>query len=354
METEIFKEYDYLLPSELVAHEPAVVRDHARLFVYDTQTDTIAFDIFKNVALYLPKQSVMVLNDTKVVPARLFGNITRGRATQHIELLMLANEPCSHPHGMYALTHNRVAVGRTIYFGSDAVCTVVGKERERLILTCSMDFETLLERHGKTPTPPYIEAHIPEEELRKRYQTVYARKGASVAAPTASLHFTEEVFRSLKEKHIDKYCATLEVGMGTFAPVWDEHIQSGTLHSEWYTIPKDTVHAVVTAKNYARPVIAVGTTVVRMLESAANELDMTVDATKDVSGSTQLFIRPGYQFSTVDHLITNFHVPRSSLMSLVDAFLVHKGSKKRILELYSEAIKAKYRFYSFGDSMLIL
>lgn len=347
-------EYHYTLPPELVAHEPAPVRDEARLFVYDTKTDTIVLDTFKHIASFLPHDSILLLNDTTVMPARLSGVVIRENTEETTELLILVNEPCSRAGALYALTQSRIAIGRTICFGSDT-CTVVGKENGRLILVCSIDFSDLLRKHGQTPTPPYLERRLSEEMLRERYQTIYARTGASVAAPTASLHLTERVFDAMRTKRIDTYCATLQVGMGTFAPVWDEHIKTGTLHAEWYSIPEHTVRAVRKAKQFKKPIIAVGTTVVRMFESASQML--LNDATHSgasIVGSTNLFIRTGYEFRLTDHLITNFHVPESSLMSLVSAFLHHKNAKKSILELYAKAIEERFRFYSFGDSMLIL
>lgn len=359
---DIFPEYNYVLPPELVAHEPATVRHNARLFVYDTRTDEIRHDVFLNLAEHVPHSSVLVLNDTKVVPARLrgFARNPQTKKMRAVELLCLINEPCDELGNTHALSHNKLSSGTVVYRDRDGQMTLVriyGKSGEKYRIGpvhAGQTMHALLEVVGETPLPPYVETPLTETETRTRYQTVFAQKGTSVAAPTASLHFTDEVFGALAAKNIDTYCATLNVGMGTFAQVRPEQLETGTLHHEWYDIPHDTCAALRSAKNSARPVVAVGTTVVRTLESAAlNILDYT-DHVTHISGSTELFIRPRYQFKLVDHLITNFHVPRSSLMSLVDAFLVHKGSKRRILELYREAIREKYRFYSFGDSMLIL
>lgn len=336
--------YEYELPKGFIASAPAEPRDSARLFVYDTKTDTVTFDHFYNLSKYLPEGSLLVLNTTKVVPARVKMRKESGGIA---EVLFLVNEvrkdglvPC--------ITDRKLNIGTTVMFPNGKAFMVRSQEEERFFLAPQFSAEELPElllKYGTTPIPKYIKENpLPEDALRERYQTIFAETPASVAAPTASLHFTERVFRSLAEKQITHVPVTLHVGLGTFAPVKDENIAEKKLHNEWFEIPEASVAAIRESKKKGNSVVAVGTTVVRTLESAA----------RGANGATDIFIFPPFEFKTVDVLITNFHVPKSSLMMLVDAFLKYKGAKRGILDLYAIAMKENFRFYSFGDAMVII
>ncbi|MBI2439705.1 MAG: tRNA preQ1(34) S-adenosylmethionine ribosyltransferase-isomerase QueA [Candidatus Moranbacteria bacterium] len=362
------EKYDYTLPEALIRKEGVEPRDSARLFVYDTTTDTVTFDIFKNLTRYLPAQSLMVLNNTVVLPARLW---LRKETGGKIEVFVLANER-EDPQRIPALVDRKIAIGQKLFFSDGSFFEVIGQNEKIFFLRLESVFslETLLEQYGKTPLPHYLlGASMEEEKLRKRYQTIFAEKGASVAAPTASLHFTDRVFSSLKKKNIVTKNITLDVGLGTFAPLQDEHFLTGKLHTEFVNIPKETIQALCHAKKTKQPIIAVGTTVTRTLESFVSKSyyfrDRENSKTKKwrdemcgnsvtYSGKTDIFIYPPYQFQMVDHLLTNFHLPKTSLMLLVDAFLQNKNAKRGIVELYALAIKNNFSFYSFGDSMLIV
>lgn len=354
MRERLLPEYAYTLPEELIAHTPSSARDESRLFVYDTKTDAIQFDVFKNLAIYLPKDSIIILNDTKVVPAFIRASIQNKKEQRLVDLLFLVNEINGNSTTGLALSHNKISQKNLLRIGNGYTCGVIGREGEAYVVRCNAPIKEILEAEGKTPTPPYIRKELSEEVLRKRYQSIVAAQGSSVAAPTASLHFTKAVFKTLEKKSIHKYCATLNVGMGTFSPVRQEHLDTNTLHMESYVVPRTTVSAIRDAHVQGKKITAVGTTMVRTLESISNELLNANIHSTDIVGSTNIFIRPGFTFHIVDHLLTNFHVPESSLMSLVEAFLVSKNSKRGLVELYRVAIEEKFRFYSFGDVMLII
>ena len=360
-------DYAYSLPAELVALEPAKPRDSSRLFVYDTRTNTIKIDHFYHLAHYIPEQSLMVMNETRVIPFCIVLHKTQSGGK--VQVLVLLNErPID---GSWLLMcDRRVQVGEVLQWDERRVFTIIAHSEGsvfRAHLSADMsesDLLTLLQEHGTMPIPLYLRKTTQTNtELKTTYQTTFARKNqrpsktlsplGSVAAPTASLHFTESTFQSLYAKQVALAKVSLEVGMGTFAPVTPEHVQSRTLHTEWYSIPPDTARAVSQSKESKRPVIAVGTTVVRVLESFANDKERLSVSESDYY-TTNIFIQPGFTFTTVDHLLTNFHQSESSLMMLVDAFLRHKKAKKGIHELYERAIKERFRFYSFGDAMLIL
>jgi S-adenosylmethionine:tRNA ribosyltransferase-isomerase len=356
------EDYAYVLPPELIAKEPARPRDSARLMVVNTKTGRVSFDIFRNLPRYLPRESLLVLNETKVVPARVtLYKETGGK----VIALFLLNEYRGGAE-VRALLDREVASPASLYLSKEKrgpAFTVVGQEANVFILKteCTAGrLIPLLQKHGATPIPPYLkDTPLLEEELRKRYQTVFAKRGASVAAPTASLHFTPRVFKTLKKKGISTAQVTLNVGLGTFAPISEESFKTKKLHKEWYEIPLQSARAVARARADGRPIVAVGTTVVRTIESASSAITsgrtlLLKWERGSVSGATDLFIFPPYDFKLTDVLITNFHVPRSSLMCLVDAFLEHKKSPRRIMELYRLAIKNRMRFFSFGDCMLIL
>jgi S-adenosylmethionine:tRNA ribosyltransferase-isomerase len=364
-------DYAYDLSSERIAQAPAEPRDAARLFVYDTVTDEIIFDHFWNLAKYVPENSLLVLNRTKVVPARIAvrkatHSTSSGQAGGKATLLFLVNEPVAGENrAVKALSDRRLALGEALYLPTSEACVVLRQEENVFIIGLPFERAGLLHylaRHGTTPIPPYIK-HTPlsERELRTKYQTIFASQHSnilknvgmlSVAAPTASLHFTPRVFHALARKRIAREFLTLHVGLGTFAPVSGENIRAKRLHAEYFDIEPRTASAVSIAKNEGRPVVAVGTTVVRALESAAFRAGGKLFL-RSGEQVTEKFIYPPHRFLVPDMLITNFHVPRSSLMMLVDAFLKHKRARQGISELYHTAIREKFRFFSFGDAMVI-
>ncbi len=348
----VLEEYDYELPKELIAKTPAHPRDTARLFVYDTKEDRISFGVFSGIDAYLEAGDLVVLNDTKVLPARVFIDV-EGKQT---EILFLLNEYHQGSDTITGIVGGKLEAGKVYPLTENVFLEVLGNEKNIFTFRLPIPYEhlvSILQEIGHTPIPPYLgETEMYESNLREEYQTVFAKRDGSVAAPTASLHFTEDVFARLGEKGIERAYTTLHVGLGTFSPVNEEMLAHSKLHREPYFVPIDTAHAIQWAKGNGRRVVAAGTTATRTLETAAQSI--LGGASKNISGETDLFIKPPYEFKVVDTLITNFHVPRSSLMCLVDAFLLHKKAPRRILDLYKIAINEKFRFFSFGDAMLIL
>lgn len=342
-------QYDYILPPELIRKTPLEPRDSARLFIYDTTTDTVRFDAFRNLAEYLPKESLLVLNDTRVRPARIW---LRKPTGGKIEVFVLVNEWDG--QGMIpALVDRKIAIGDRLSFPNGDGLVVERQDEARFFFRLESErplFE-LLDEYGLTPVPHYLEtAEGPDEAaLRERYQTIFAASGQSVAAPTASLHFTAAVFAALRKKGIDRTSITLDVGLGTFAPLTEKCFETRKLHREFVTVSDESAHALRAAKRTGRSIIAVGTTVARTLETIVLETGSV-----PFRGPIETFIFPPHHFSTVDILLTNFHLPKTSLMLLVDAFLRDKGAKRSITDLYAVAREEHFTFYSFGDSMLIL
>jgi S-adenosylmethionine:tRNA ribosyltransferase-isomerase len=341
--------YNFNLPPELVAHSPAEPRDSSRLLIYSTKTNEVLFDTFAHISRYLPENSLLVLNDTRVVPARLeCTKITGGT----VRILFLVNE-WDGVGVIRGLPDRKVTVGDTLYVNQRPCVQATSQHNEEFtfrLLISPKEFSELCQSRGSTPLPPYIHSSLTEAEARTRYQTVFADKPASVAAPTASLHFTDKVFQSLAVKNITKAFVTLHVGRGTFSPVTPEMIGAGKLHEEPVSISQESANRILAAKNQHVPIIAVGTTAVRSIESAADALL----AGNAFEGSTSIFIKPPFNFRVADGLITNFHIPNTSLLMLLDAFLRSKGAKMTWRQLYELAIHERFRFYSFGDSMLIL
>lgn len=338
--------YAYEIPTDLIAHTPASPRDSARLFVYNTSTDIITHTTVSALPLYVAKAQ-MIVNDTKVLPARLMGTYEG----EPIELLVLVDQGITPDGKVRALVNRRVQVGGTIEV-FDMFFTVCENHEKSMLLQFAGKEEllhALLLAHGETPLPPYIKTATEENIKRTDYQTIFAESAPSVAAPTASLHFTPNLIASLSEVGVTISPVTLQVGLGTFAPIFAENFANKKLHEEFYVVPDSTATAIKEAKTSGRPLMAVGTTVVRTLESAKE----AIKGGKGQVGTADLFIYPPYTFTYPDILMTNFHVPRSSLMCLVQAYIEHKGGKRHIVELYEEAIKERYRFYSFGDAMLI-
>lgn len=347
--------YDYFLPEKNLALEPAVPRDSSKLFIYDTVVDKITFDYFYNLDKYLPKDSFMVMNNTKVLPAR----VTMKKETGgKVVVLLLVNEIIG--DSLPIIVDRKIKVGEKIFFDDKNFLYVTGQKENvfEVKISClpvGRDFSReylfeLLRKYGAMPIPPYLKkSSLSKDDLLKKYQTIFARapvgaRLASVAAPTASLHFTDSIFSKLEKKQIQKYFVTLHVGMGTFAPITEENIRKKKLHNEFYEVDSRMYQSINRLIQEGKKLVAVGTTVVRTLESVARQQNHY---------KTNLFIFPPYDFKMVDILITNFHLPKSSLMMLVEAFLQHKKAKRHLVDLYNIAIKNNFRFYSFGDAMVI-
>lgn len=342
--------YDYAISGELIAKEPAEPRDASRLFAYDTATDTVSFDVFRNIGNYLPQKSLLVMNDTKVVPARLW--LTK-ETDGKIAVLLMMNEFRPGDAVVKGIVDRKVAIGAKLFFQSGAFLEIVRQDERFFFFKPSMtipELFALLEREGVTPIPPYIKnAPLSETALREKYQSVFAKNAGAVAAPTASLHFTPELLVELAARGVKQTHVTLHVGMGTFAPIGEENFKSKKLFTEYYEISEGTAEALDDAKADGYTIIPVGTTACRALESSCKNRHCNTG-----SGATNIFIFPPYDFKIAGGLITNFHIPKSSLMLLVDAFLEHKKAKRNIQDLYKVAVENKFRFYSFGDAMLIV
>lgn len=327
-------DFDYELPESLIAQSPAQPRDHARMLVYDRESGSITDDYFYNLGKYLPNSTTMVVNNSKVEKCRLL--FDDGKK----ELFVTS---VSNNNTIEALVRpgKKFKLGKEIQLAENvsAKVTHIAEDGLRtLILSCDLD-DPKLAPFKHTPFPPYIEQ---DESLADEYQTVYAKDLGSKAAPTAGLHFTDELLQKLKESGIKRSEVTLHVGLGTFAPVKTENLQEHNMHSEWYQLEEETCKEL----NAAGHITAVGTTSVRVLETASGQ----PRAFKPESKETGIFITPGYEFKATDALITNFHLPKSTLLMLVSAFMGFDEMKR----LYEHAIKEKYRFYSFGDAMLIV
>ena len=340
---QFLKLYDYFLPSELIAKKPASPRDSAKLLIFKRKSREIFFDTFKNLGKYLPKNSVLVLNDTRVLPARLIVKKETGGLARILYISQKGDF-------LEFLSDRNLNIGSMIKINSKIFFRVVKKINNHYFLRPSFALNKvfeIFEKYGVTPIPPYIKkTPLSEKQLRKEYQTVFADRRGSVAAPTASLHFTKNLLAGLKKSGIRVVLTTLHVNLGTFSPLSEELFKKSKLHSEYFEISKESAGILNEAKKKELPIIAVGTTVARTLESASNK---SGSITK-LKGETDIFIKEGYKFRFVDGLITNFHVPRSSLLMLVSAF----AGRKNILDIYRKAIKKKFRFFSFGDGMLIL
>lgn len=336
-------DFDFDLPEELIAQYPIKERDHSRMMVLDRQTGNIEHKIFSNIIDYLNPGDILVLNDTKVIPARLFG--VKAETSAHVEVLLLKNtdKDCWE---CLVKPAKRVKIGTVISFGEGllrAKCIGLGEEGIRYFeFIYDGVFYELLDQLGTMPLPPYIREQLREQD---RYQTVYAKNIGSAAAPTAGLHFTKDLLAKLKAKGIDICYITLHVGLGTFRPVNVEDVTKHVMHSEYYSMSEEVAIKLNLAKKEERRIIAVGTTSTRTLETIIKKYGQF----QPCSGWTNIFIYPGYQFEAIDGLITNFHLPKSTLIMLVSAF----ASKEIILNAYQEAVKEKYRFFSFGDCMFI-
>ena len=337
------EEFDFDLPKELIAQTPLEKRDTSRLLVLDKQTGEITHRHFTDIISYMEKGDTLVLNDTKVIPARLYG--VKEETGAVIEILMLQDKG-SNVWECLVKPAKRIKEGTVVSFGNGklkAICTGVFDEGIRHFkLVYSGILYEILDELGEMPLPPYIHEKL---ENNDRYQTVYAKNIGSAAAPTAGLHFTEELLDKIKEKGINIAYITLHVGLGTFRPVSVSDVMNHKMHSEYYMMSKETALLLNETKSRGHKIISVGTTTTRTLETI-----MSLYGTfKECSGFTDIFIYPGYEFKGIDYLITNFHLPKSTLVMLVSAL----AGKDNIMKAYNEAIKEKYRFFSFGDSMLI-
>ncbi len=346
------KEFDYKLPSQLIAQYPSEKRDESRLLVLRRDSRRIEHRIFKDIVQYFQKDDLLVLNDTKVIPARIFG---RKESGGKVEILILNVQGSSlkvqgKEFEVLVRPGRGCKVGTRLIFGDGkltAGITRVEEGRRFLRFDCNGKLEGLLERLGKMPLPPYVKREAFDSD-KDRYQTVYAEKKGAVAAPTAGLHFTDNILKKISEKGVDIEYVTLHVGHGTFRPVKCEDISEHKMHKEYFEIEKAVVDKIDGNKGRT---VAVGTTTSRVLETVFGDKGQGArDTGKALKDSTNLFIYPGYNFKVVDVLLTNFHLPKSTLLMLVSAFC----GRELLFNAYQEAIREKYRFYSYGDAMLII
>jgi len=339
------KDFDYVLPEELIAQQPTATRTGSRLLHVDASGQFHDLGFTELLDLLKPND-LLVFNNTRVIKARLFGQKESGGK---VEVLVerITSSHCALAH----IRSSRSPLQASRLRLADAFdVTVTGREHNLFILEFDRPVLELLERYGSTPLPPYIE-HTPDEQDIERYQTVYAKTPGAVAAPTAGLHFDDTLLGRLKAKGIEQAFVTLHVGAGTFAPVKVEKLDEHIMHAEWYEVPIETAEAITHAKRKGGRVIAVGTTSVRALESAAKAQAIAEghQALTAHSGDTRLFITPGFQYQVVDALITNFHLPQSTLLMLVAAFI----GLPRMKLAYQHAVEHRYRFFSYGDAMFL-
>ncbi len=338
----LLSSYNYSFPSELIAKEPVTPRDSARLLVYTRSSDALVFDTFANICDYLPENCVVVFNKTKVIPAKMTLKKYTGGLISALYLETVGD-------AIRVLASGALKQGDILRWTKDLSFEVKHRHDTQAILIPSFPVAELLSKllqHGETPLPPYMkDSPMPEARRRSEYQTVFAHENGSVAAPTAGLHFTEALIKKITASGRSVEYITLHVGLGTFAPLTEEQVKKNVLHEEFYSIDAGTAERLGVAKKDGRPIVAVGTTTVRTLESASYKGVITRP-----QGSTKLFMTDEYKLRFVDALITNFHVPKSSLLMLVSSFT----GRKKLLELYQKAIEQKIRLFSFGDGMLIL
>lgn len=337
------EDFDYFLPEELIAQTPVEPRDASRLLCYDRKTDEVFHGRFYDLPKFLKKGDVLVRNNTKVLPARLFAYTENGGK---VEILLLKRFDLT-DWEVLVKPGKKARIGAKLTVNGELSLTVTEKFDEtgarRVKFAFDGVFEDIISRVGEMPLPPYIKEKLKD---KNRYQTVYAKTDGSAAAPTAGLHFTDRLLNQLKDMGVEIVDVLLHVGLGTFRPVKAEDLTEHKMHSEYYEISEDAANVINRAKKEGRRIIAVGTTSVRTLESAADENGFV----RPVKDNTEIFIYPPYKFKCVNGLITNFHLPKSTLVMLVSAFC----SREKILELYNIAVNEKYRFFSFGDACLFL
>lgn len=336
-------DFDYYLPEELIAQTPVYPRDSSRLLVYDREKDQVYHKHFYDIKNFLKKGDVLVRNNTKVLPARMFAYTPNGAK---VEVLLLKRFNLNEWE-VLVKPGKKAKPGAVLTFNEqlslEVLETIEESGSRRVKFSYQGVFEDIIARIGEMPLPPYITQKLKDQE---RYQTVYAKHDGSAAAPTAGLHFTDSLLEELKAMGVEVVDVLLHVGLGTFRPVKSEDILEHHMHSEYYEINEEAADKINQAKREGRRIIAVGTTSVRTLESASDEFGFV----KPVKANTEIFIYPPYKFKCVDSLITNFHLPKSTLIMLVSAL----STREKTLELYNLAVKENYRFFSFGDSMLVL
>ena len=337
------EEFDYNLPEELIAQVPIQKRDESRLMVLNKKTKTIEHKTFKEIIDYLEPGDCLVRNNTKVIPARLYGKKDTGANVEFVLLKQLDGDVWE----SIVRPGNKLKPGSKVIFGDGlleaTILDILEDGTRKVEFKYEGIFNEILDQIGLMPLPPYIHEELKEKD---RYQTVYAKYDGSAAAPTAGLHFTPELLKAIEEKGVKIANVTLHVGIGTFRPVKEENIEDHQMHTEHYYIKKEDADKINEAKKAGKRVIAVGTTSARVLETVA---DLSTGMVKVVEGDTGIYIYPGYKFKCVDALITNFHLPKSTLLMLVSAL----AGREYILDAYNEAVKEKYRFFSFGDAMFI-
>ncbi|MBF0814119.1 tRNA preQ1(34) S-adenosylmethionine ribosyltransferase-isomerase QueA [Staphylococcus sp. mip270_02] len=336
--------FDYHLPESLIAQTPLKNRDESRLLILGRQSGNIEHQQFKNVIDYLESGDTLVLNDTRVMPARLFG--LKEETGAKVEMLMLTQIE-GDDWEVLLKPAKRIKVGNRLTFGEGKIVAECIKELDQGGRIMRLHYDGILQERldelGEMPLPPYIKERLDDQE---RYQTVYAKASGSAAAPTAGLHFTDELLANIRDKGINIAFITLHVGLGTFRPVSVDNIDDHEMHSEYYQMDRETAELLNETKDNGHRIISVGTTSTRTLETIMQSNDKFVAQ----SGWTDIFIFPGFTFKAIDGLITNFHLPKSTLVMLVSAF----SSRDNILNAYNQAVSSEYRFFSFGDAMLII
>ena len=337
------EEFDYVLPEELIAQTPIEKRDESRLMVLDKSQKTIEHKQFKDILDFLEPGDCLVRNNTKVIPARLFGKKETGANVEFVLLKQLDGDVWE----SIVRPGNKLRPGAKVIFGDGlleaTILDVMEGGTRKVEFKYDGIFNEILDKIGLMPLPPYIHESLEE---KNRYQTVYARYEGSAAAPTAGLHFTPELLKKIEEKGVKIANVTLHVGIGTFRPVKEENIEDHQMHTEHFYIKQEDVEKINETKKAGKRVIAVGTTSCRVLESIADE---NTGLVKEIEADTAIYIYPGYKFKCIDGLITNFHLPKSTLLMLVSAF----SDRKFVLDAYNQAVNEKYRFFSFGDAMFI-
>ncbi len=337
-------DFNFELPQELIAQDPLEERTSSRLLVLDRRTGAVSHHVFREITSYLQPGDCLVLNDTKVIPARLLGE--REGTGAHVEVLLLKRQS-GDVWETLVKPGKKCRPGTRLSFGDGMLKAEVLEtieEGNRLIrFEYEGIFEEILDRLGEMPLPPYITHKLQD---RNRYQTVYAKYEGSAAAPTAGLHFTEELLNQIRAKGVQTACVTLHVGLGTFRPVKEENVLEHHMHSEYYQVSEEAAEIINNTKARGGRVVCVGTTSCRTVESAADEHGRV----RAGNGNTEIFIYPGYEFKVLDLLITNFHLPESTLVMLVSAL----AGREHVLNAYQEAIRERYRFFSFGDAMLVV
>jgi len=346
------EDYHYHLPEQLIAQQPMQERDHSRLLVMDRNTGSFSHKVFHDLEAFLAPSDVLVVNNTQVIPGRIVGKKESGGRVEALIVNYASGMRSSVDGNQFDCmlkSSKRARIGTRLYFPQGVTAKVMDRTDNiyTLSFSCEGDFKSVLDRIGQTPLPPYIKRDGVQstQDDSATYQTIYASQKGAVAAPTAGFHFTETLMRRLKDKGITLAPITLHVGYGTFLPVRVTDIRAHRMHSEWFSIPKKTAEIVTRAKKEGRRVVAVGTTSVRTLEYTMHD----DGSMRPMTGPCDLFIYPGYRFRVVDAMITNFHLPKSTLLMLVSAFT----GRDKLLAAYGAAIQEKYRFYSYGDAMLI-